>query len=628
MTRMKRNNQHIEEYLDYYCDFKKKLPFAVLLKGKWGCGKTYFIKDYSSKNEDKKILHISLYGVHNFDGIKERIVAEILPFISKKYSEIIDRIIRTAKKIPKIKEYVPSDSDELLIDSFLKINKEYVFVFDDLERCNIEIDNLLGYINNFVEFKSRKVVLIANEEEILESERADKYRKIKEKLVGKEFAINPSEEKALDSFIKELRNKKLAEHFKDIRELLLIIFSQSKYDNLRLIQQALSNFEYFFEGFSSNATDDSELFKRMFCEFVIIFIEYKSGNIKSEEFFGDYPYFFKKISEEGRSGLFDEKKQEHFLDKYDYFKNVSWLTCFEVNVLGKILQGIDLSEKEKKEMVCKLEKLTDMNKESWQHLWDFYEQGDDNFFENLKDVQNKWDNKEYLDFFVMLHVFGLFLGFSKDGLLNKSKGDILREGMAYIEFLIDKNKLPLDLNERIGGFGWKQSAYGLGYSGMECEEWKRLLSFVDKRLEDLRGEHIKQKIDNELLPILRGEKALNNGLDLFMNSNFLHYNGEREAYFHYFDVKELSDILIKGDRLLLSLLRKVFEDRYGRMRAEIKNIEQEIPFLVKLKKQLEKEIEKIENEYKGSRTPTSLLLRKFIDEAIEPFIKKKNETTI
>ncbi len=47
-------NSHVEEYLDYYCDLHAP-RFAILLKGQWGCGKTWFIKNYCKKLKEKKV---------------------------------------------------------------------------------------------------------------------------------------------------------------------------------------------------------------------------------------------------------------------------------------------------------------------------------------------------------------------------------------------------------------------------------------------------------------------------------------------------------------------------------------------------------------------------------------------
>ncbi len=62
--------------------------------------------------------------------------------------------------------------------------KDYILIFDDLERCSINIINLLGYINFFVEHQSYKVILIANEEEL---EKTEKYRSNKRKIDWKNF---------------------------------------------------------------------------------------------------------------------------------------------------------------------------------------------------------------------------------------------------------------------------------------------------------------------------------------------------------------------------------------------------------------------------------------------------------
>ena len=40
------NNQHILEFLDYYCGMSHPPKYAVMLKGLWGNGKTWFIKKF------------------------------------------------------------------------------------------------------------------------------------------------------------------------------------------------------------------------------------------------------------------------------------------------------------------------------------------------------------------------------------------------------------------------------------------------------------------------------------------------------------------------------------------------------------------------------------------------------
>ncbi|MEE4253938.1 MAG: P-loop NTPase fold protein, partial [Desulfuromusa sp.] len=61
-----KQNQHVEDYLDAYLKMDD-VDFAVMITGAWGCGKTYFIKDYLDRvctdGDQKNYIYISLNGV-------------------------------------------------------------------------------------------------------------------------------------------------------------------------------------------------------------------------------------------------------------------------------------------------------------------------------------------------------------------------------------------------------------------------------------------------------------------------------------------------------------------------------------------------------------------------------------
>ena len=95
-----------------------------------------------------------------------------------------------------------------LIEQFKDINNS-ILIFDDLERCKIDLSNLLGYINYFVQHQVLKVILIADEDKL---ENNPDYPSIKEKLIGKTFAISADFDSALKNFI-EVVNYKEVEKF-------------------------------------------------------------------------------------------------------------------------------------------------------------------------------------------------------------------------------------------------------------------------------------------------------------------------------------------------------------------------------------------------------------------------------
>ena len=92
-------NEDIIRFLNEYA----KLPspqYAVLLRGKWGCGKTYFVKnwlaefDKSNKlpaNENSielKPIYVSLFGMREISDIKSAIDRCVNPFFYSKAGKI------------------------------------------------------------------------------------------------------------------------------------------------------------------------------------------------------------------------------------------------------------------------------------------------------------------------------------------------------------------------------------------------------------------------------------------------------------------------------------------------------------------------------------------------------------
>lgn len=209
-------NSHIEEFLNYYYSLEKDPGYAVLLKGKWGTGKTWFIKktldSFAQKNG--KYLYVSLYGMTSFKEIEAEFFRQLHPVLSSKKMQLVGKIAKGALKAT-IKVDLDNDGKadgtlspqipELNLPEYLTNTSEFVIVFDDLERASIKLENLLGYINHYIEHQNHKVIIVANEEEIIKlQDGKDNFRfaytAIKEKLIGKTFEVASDFSGALSFF--------------------------------------------------------------------------------------------------------------------------------------------------------------------------------------------------------------------------------------------------------------------------------------------------------------------------------------------------------------------------------------------------------------------------------------------
>lgn len=175
----------IEKYVDEYL-----YDYAVMIDGTWGCGKTYFVlktlKVRLKEHEEKKaesikgykkrsIIYISLYGVKSTEDISKKICMEAyfgktdkMGKALKKGADAISSLVPIALEVAKpFTGNVELKQEDIgsVIESFLPI-KNSILIFDDLERCDCSINEILGYINSFVEHEKMKVIIVANQEEI------------------------------------------------------------------------------------------------------------------------------------------------------------------------------------------------------------------------------------------------------------------------------------------------------------------------------------------------------------------------------------------------------------------------------------------------------------------------------
>ena len=83
------NNVHIKDYLNYFVK-TEYVKYAVLLKGSWGAGKTFFVKkmieEWSIEKEQKgdSITFTPLYISLNGLGSKKEIIEKIKEKIKNK----------------------------------------------------------------------------------------------------------------------------------------------------------------------------------------------------------------------------------------------------------------------------------------------------------------------------------------------------------------------------------------------------------------------------------------------------------------------------------------------------------------------------------------------------------------
>lgn len=405
-------NNYIKHYLE-----EDKTHTAIMLTGEWGSGKTYYIENQLTKflQDDKKnrCIIISLYGLEDISEISKSIYMELRMKPPIKDSELLT----TGKVIAKtvIKNVFGkfgidtnmSDDDLQNIYSSVDLDGK-LLIFEDLERSHIEIIKLLGYINNLVERDGVKVLLVANENEILNKQsetfnfdftklfystsedsnekdnesstpediQAQKYLRIKEKTISDTIYFESNYYEAVKNIVDIFSNRKLQvmiEKNKNIIEELASMVKGYCCKNFRTFIFATQKTVDIFNKMEEDYEDD-------FLKCIYFSIICFSSKIKA----GEFP---KWEGTEYLSTLLGTNRYPLFRFCYDYIR---WQKI-EVEDIAKTR---DAYEKMKL-----YDKNADQQDTDLQKLYSYYERTESEVKDTLKSIEKRLKNPDDIGFY-------------------------------------------------------------------------------------------------------------------------------------------------------------------------------------------------------------------------------------
>ncbi|MBY8934825.1 P-loop NTPase fold protein [Pseudomonas fluorescens] len=244
-------NQNIEVNLQRYLNSKNSNQ-AILLTGNWGCGKTHFINSFIEKHQTKdlQLVKVSLFGLSKVSEIEGRILGFFYPFMDSKPIKLLGNSVKKVASVLKLDVFGDDKPDISLTANAEKLNlfnllidgkSDFALILDDIERTEIPIQELLGYINHVVETCRIKTILIANETE-LEKGQEESYRKFKEKVINKTFLVNHNAEDVIERFLQGD-----TENIHCFKSIIIETYAISDCRNLRSLKQSIDDFSQLWE---------------------------------------------------------------------------------------------------------------------------------------------------------------------------------------------------------------------------------------------------------------------------------------------------------------------------------------------------------------------------------------------
>lgn len=582
-------NKHIYSFTKHYITLNVSPEYALLISGKWGTGKTFFINNYLEKesHNEIKFIKISLFGVKSVNEIHKQIIFQLIGTeegsltnsLMKIGSSMLDSL---GKKINLGINDIPIE--QVFKTLTKKLDREVIFIFDDLERITINIPEILGYINILVERLQLKTILLANESELVKK---DQYKEFKEKIIGKTFLLKQDFDTSFNTFVELTNLSKTV--IKDNKAVIENIFITADYHNLRHVRQSLLDFEHFFENIDDKFHTEKELMQELIEIFFAFSIEIKNGkldiqDLKDLQLVTSIEYYYERMDAEEEEKDFTRKPLDIFLEKYSLANKESllltekmWIELFNFGVLKQA--EITESFKNSKYFIIESPK-------EWIPLWHYHELEDDDFQERLKVVVDNFNNNEYKDHEVLMHIVGILLRFSKLNLYDKSSQEII----DIAKDNIDKNLEILGKNIDID-----DGAFELGYMEVETDEFIEVKSYLlDKTYEAINNSL--EDVGLELIELLESNN-FESFKSMLSSDSFVDKYYELPL-FSKIDVNRFFNTIVNIKHSTLRRILPIIEKRYSQIYINESLID-ELEFWQEFENLLDKELPKREKTIKG-----------------------------
>lgn len=598
------------QYLVNYIGQDSAPGFCVLLTGPWGAGKTHFIKSFQeSLKSEKQFLYVSLNGIQSIDQVNDEFYRILNPKLGGETAGIAGSLLKQS-----IKAGTRFEIDTKVIRFFKSVFTKYtnhILIFDDLERCEIPIEEQLGFLNKLVEHNSAKIILIANEQELID--RHKNYPKIKEKLIGITLELNTSPVAVIDEAASGM-SKKLLELIQRAKPSITEVFEKSEYKNLRNIKQSFLNFEISFAGLEDEYYKKSDLLERLLCVYLIISIEIKAGRLMPHQISSlrtsQMKYTMRQVSKQGAQE--DVPIAQTLINKYSsrlfqdrVLSDEFWEQLFARGYLPTqdIVDAIKGSSY-----------YYDTNSPNWMKLWEMY-RIDDAEFNRLRDlVRSQFNSRNIITLDEALQISGLLLHLSGKKLISEPKGSILGKAKKIMCQLKNRNQLP----EKITRDHYSNdftSSNGLGFMDRDTPEFQRLAKFASKMIDQQFERSLPTKLDAILEDIENTEASDFYEIYASIVGHLRPY--ELTPLLHLSNANAFCRIITKQNRTIIPTCTAL-HDRY-KSDYHAQHLTIELNWLKELRHEFTNEARVID------RTGSKAIIRSAVEHQIDPAISKLEE---
>ena len=557
--------------------------FAVLIEGRWGSGKTYFVNEFLEDEEftKRKRIYISLFGLGSASDFERELYYASL----SKARKLLHQGAGMAASVFSGTISVGlggwfsggADLSSLAEKTAAQLDKVYdtldnsLIVVDDLERCSFPLSEFLGVINRRIEHGNSRVLLIANTSKVSD---IDKFHEFREKVIGQAFQLPIEIQIAAKAFVAEVQCPPAREIVNQKLGLILELYNVSGFQNLRALRNFIWHLGFLIEAMKKEYLANNQLIEDTIHQAFIFFMEFKldlnegenplkPADLQSDLLKGDdgARHFFEFSFNDDEPPT----PKRRVVLKYKINNGISTVVTIKqwVSILttGIIDEKWFNDELEGADAVAGIAAWPSWKRLWHFHSWDFSDGSVVDFSNDLTDMISNFNAGTYRDPNIWLHVVGVIQMFVHNGLIAGSSSNWASQFKDYIDRILIPS-LTLETYEKVNaphdtGFD------GLGYIGYGDGDFKEIITYLvdgsKKWYKDWKtgpvADHLLDDLKNRYYEFL-GQLTINNSS---VRQRYL-----REAVLHVLPVVGFVDTWLSLGREYERGLAANLEERYQR----------------------------------------------------------------
>ncbi|MEJ6402410.1 hypothetical protein [Yoonia sp. 2307UL14-13] len=541
---------HLSDYLAYYVTLEAP-GYAVLVSGAWGIGKTYQVKACIPQDER---LYVSLFGVQSIEQLHAEVFAASDPTFSK-VKQIVQRGSENVADMGGVWALAGAIPGVFNAAFRQRVEPTKTLIFDDLERSELKIKDILGAINSYVEHLGFRVIVIAHDQKLTK-----KLNPIKEKIFGQSIRVKAQVSEAMSHFVQSIDDDKALKFVDTARSNILDTFFHSNEQSLRVLRYAVQDLVRLHSALTDNHIKNEAAMEELVKTFVAFQIEVRSGNLDRDHLQNrrgtESRYWIRASSNK----TLEKPPLLIANEKYPTVDLES--TILSDNVLSDMLiEGLFLDTEIQQALDNSAYFIVPEDVPPWKTVTHF-DQLDDAVVDLAVERMNaQFDGREVTDSGEMLHIFSLRLMMAENGIIGGSLDEVTDENMRYVDDLLAAGNLPPREPDWRWYSDFQHSHDGLGYWGAQTNAdhfnkiWKHLL--------DAREEAFQRTVPDILESLL--DDLSKNSNDFFEKVSPTNSGSNPYAYIpllHHCSASRFVDVWLASSKQNWRYVNYALENRY------------------------------------------------------------------